>query len=189
MLAKSEIRAKFRRLRDSFVANARPGELERSLSEQLSKVFGGTGDLWAGYQKASTEADPALAIQASQKKWAYPKVEGENIRFFVPSREDAWVKSSWGILEPDPKNSNEIQINDASGVLVPGLAFDRNGSRVGSGKGFYDRALKNYRGVKVGVSLSVQVSSEPLPREAFDVAMDYVVTEEAVIAVQKGLEK
>lgn len=197
MLAKSEVRAKYRRLRDSFVGSARPGELEQGLARQLQKVLTATvpgsvpnSALWIGYQKASTEADPSQAIQTSlNKKWAYPKVEGENLRFFVPRNDRAWVKSSWGIMEPDPASSNEIQIEDATGVLVPGLVFDRNGGRIGSGKGFYDRALKNYQGVKVGVALSVQVSDSPLPCEPFDVAMDVVVTEQSVIAVKrKGID-
>jgi 5-formyltetrahydrofolate cyclo-ligase len=158
--------------------------LEQALSRQLLSVCG-IGDLWVGYQKTSTEADPSVAIQNCQKNWAYPKVEGESLRFFVPQNERSWVKSSWGILEPDPQLSKEINIEDASGVLVPGTAFDRNGGRVGSGKGFYDRALKNYQGVKVGVALSVQISDDELPREAFDVPMDIVVTEKAVIVVKE----
>ncbi|MEQ1877124.1 MAG: 5-formyltetrahydrofolate cyclo-ligase [Bdellovibrionia bacterium] len=193
MLAKSEVRAKFRRLRDEFVGAARPGELEQALATQLAKVLTAAGpstlpnsQTWVGYQRTSTEADPSVGIKKSNRNWAYPKVDGDDLRFFVPRDERAWVKSSWGILEPDPSQSDEIQIEDASGVLVPGLVFDRNGTRIGSGKGFYDRALKNYQGVKVGVALSVQVSDKPLPSEPFDVAMDVVVTEKTVIAVTKG---
>ncbi|HEX4922438.1 MAG TPA: 5-formyltetrahydrofolate cyclo-ligase [Bdellovibrionales bacterium] len=184
MLEKAEIRAKYRRLRESFVASRPKGELESRLAAQLDRVLGQSG-VWIGYRKAGSEADPSLAIQKhSKNKWAYPRVEGLQLRFFIPKDDSAWVKGSWGIMEPDPSKSKEIDLNDTAGVLVPGVVFDKKGGRVGSGKGFYDRALSHYRGVKVGVAYSVQIADE-LPREIHDVTMNHVVTELEIFSCEE----
>jgi 5-formyltetrahydrofolate cyclo-ligase len=60
-------------------------------------------------------------------------------------------------------------------ILVPGVAFDLNGRRLGRGRGFYDRLLVSLRGVKCGVAFDQQVVSE-LPVEPHDVRLDCLVT-------------
>jgi 5-formyltetrahydrofolate cyclo-ligase len=186
MTTKTEIREKYRKLRDSFVSTSQSEQLKYQLAEQLKSLIPvGKDDLWFGYNASKTEADPSLAMRHG--RWAFPRVEGDEIEFFLPQGEKkTFLKSKWGIMEPDPRSSLKVEIQQASGVLVPGVAFDKFGHRIGSGKGFYDRALKNYRGTKVGVALSVQVARGELPAEPFDVAMDYVVTETQVIVVKKG---
>ena len=62
-------------------------------------------------------------------------------------------------------------------LLVPLLAFDASGRRLGSGRGFYDRYLKTFPGTSVGVAYAVQ-EVEAVPVEAHDVALGVVVTEE-----------
>lgn len=64
--------------------------------------------------------------------------------------------------------------------LVPGLVFDGEGYRVGYGAGYYDEFLMFYPGHKVGLVRSVQVSSNPLPHDEHDVAVDVVVTEGSI---------
>ena len=60
--------------------------------------------------------------------------------------------------------------------LVPALAFDRSGNRLGRGGGFYDRLLEGGTGLKIGVAHDVQLV-EALPVSSHDVRMDYVITE------------
>ena len=64
--------------------------------------------------------------------------------------------------------------------LVPGIAFDRSGNRLGRGKGFYDRLLEGADGVKIGVAYDCQIA-DAIPSELHDVSMDYVVTESQII--------
>jgi 5-formyltetrahydrofolate cyclo-ligase len=64
--------------------------------------------------------------------------------------------------------------------LVPGLVFDGEGYRVGYGAGYYDEFLAYYPGDKVGLVRSVQVSSNPLPHDDHDVAVDVLVTEGSI---------
>lgn len=70
-------------------------------------------------------------------------------------------------------------------VLVPGLAFTSSGERLGRGKGYFDRYLANFGGIKIGVALEAQLFKE-LPLDEYDITMDYVVTEKQIY---KGTNK
>jgi len=65
--------------------------------------------------------------------------------------------------------------------LVPGIAFDRSGNRLGRGKGFYDMLLEGADGVKIGIAYDCQIA-DAIPSEIHDIPMDYVVTESQIIA-------
>ncbi len=75
-------------------------------------------------------------------------------------------------------------------VLVPGVGFDRTGMRLGRGRGFYDRALGALRAAggvcAVGLAFECQIVSE-LPGDPWDQRMDYVVSEDRVIAISDAL--
>jgi 5-formyltetrahydrofolate cyclo-ligase len=152
--------------------------------------------LWAGYKSFSWEADPQLAIIEASPfiRWAFPRVLPNLQMEFLETNETLssgltqsgtrWLKNSWGIWEPDPQTAEKISLDDCLGVLVPAVAFDRQGHRLGYGKGFYDRALANYRGLKVGVGFSMQLTSTTLPNEVTDVTMDLLVTDKEIIRVK-----
>ena len=81
-----------------------------------------------------------------------------------------------GIPEPglycEPAAENRQKI-----ILVPGVAFDKKGNRIGYGKGFYDRYLKEHEFIKkMGIAFEMQVLEE-IPGEPDDVQMDMVITE------------
>lgn len=64
-------------------------------------------------------------------------------------------------------------------LLVPGLMFDKNGYRLGRGGGYFDRFLKNFKGISIGLCFSKQVV-ENLPVEPHDISCHYVVTEKNI---------
>lgn len=80
----------------------------------------------------------------------------------------------FGILEPRPE-SPSVPPDALDLVLVPGVAFDARGRRLGRGGGFYDRLLAGHRGARVGVCFDGQLVAE-LPAEPHDVGMSYLVT-------------
>ena len=80
----------------------------------------------------------------------------------------------FGILEP-AKDCPEIPLNQLDLILVPGVAFDLNGHRLGRGRGYYDRLLAQADGIKCGVAFDEQIQPE-LPAEPHDIAMDYLLT-------------
>ena len=89
-----------------------------------------------------------------------------------------------GILEPDPDKCRLLCTDDFFGsvCLVPGLVFDVQGHRIGYGGGCYDRFLWHYPGDKIALARTMQISSNPLPIESFDVPVDFIVTEGSVWA-------
>ncbi|MFC1490146.1 5-formyltetrahydrofolate cyclo-ligase [Candidatus Latescibacterota bacterium] len=90
--------------------------------------------------------------------------------------------SEYGIMEPEYKSENEIQPENIDIVLVPLLAFDRNGGRVGFGGGYYDELLSKCNCVKVGLAYSFQEIDE-VPVEPHDVPLDIIVTEKETIRI------
>jgi 5-formyltetrahydrofolate cyclo-ligase len=90
------------------------------------------------------------------------------------------VKSTFHVPEPI---GNEIpaQASDIQTVIIPLLAFDRRGNRLGYGAGYYDRFLAQNPGVKkIGVAFSCQ-ETDSVPGDENDVRIDIVVTEDEVI--------
>lgn len=139
---------------------------------------------WSAYRSLPGEVSPEVSIKNnSHIQWAYPKVTGKTLQFFLQPK--AWVTGAFGIDEPDDSCSEAIVINDLEACLIPGLAFDRRGTRLGRGLGYFDRALEGFKGLKVGLTFKSQMFAEELPRESFDVPMDVIITEQEVIVIHQ----
>ncbi|NLC44678.1 MAG: 5-formyltetrahydrofolate cyclo-ligase [Clostridiales bacterium] len=91
-----------------------------------------------------------------------------------------------GILEPDKDNIKEVNSKDIDLAVVPGLAFDPSGNRLGFGAGYYDRFLPSLRkgAITIGVCFDEQLV-EQLPVEDFDVPLDAVLTNLGLIQSEK----
>lgn len=117
---------------------------------------------------------------AAGKKVAVPvaDLKTRRIRFFeIRDRKD--LKAGiYGILEPDPSASLEMDPGSAECVIVPGLAFDPQKNRLGHGAGFYDRFLPRLdpKTFKVALAFSFQLLDQ-VPVEAHDVVLDEIITE------------
>ena len=81
------------------------------------------------------------------------------------------------------ENGREVTGRDIDVFLVPGVAFDKQGYRLGRGGGFYDRYLQDCKGLKIGIAFSCQVSKAALPRESHDIPMDMLITENMCLEV------
>lgn len=117
--------------------------------------------------------DEALA---EGKRVFLPVVIGDDlvIRQYKGHRQMA--KGAFHIMEPTGENVPREQYNDIELAIVPGMAFDKDGHRLGRGKGYYDKLLPRLtKAVCVGVCFPFQYFSE-IPHEAHDVGMDLVVT-------------
>ncbi len=198
---KEVLRKAYRQKRRAFVEKCKinssvqglPQELSihKRVIKQLSGVLtalGTDGSVWGSYLgHLNSELNLGLLspsdFDGKLIRWAYPVVEGQRLRFFIPQDGEKSLRvGALGILEPNPESSKEVFLQDLEGVLVPGLAFDSHGGRLGQGKGFYDRFLKNFKGVKAGIAYSVQVSQDFLPVSESDIPMDVLITEDGVIS-------
>jgi 5-formyltetrahydrofolate cyclo-ligase len=90
---------------------------------------------------------------------------------------------SYGILEPQ-MSCPVVDWGEIDWVVVPGLAFDRRGARLGRGAGYYDRNLsqKKFKGKKVGFFYSCQEVSQ-VPEDEWDVRLDCVVTDKDFLRI------
>ncbi|MEI9865632.1 MAG: 5-formyltetrahydrofolate cyclo-ligase [Limisphaerales bacterium] len=84
------------------------------------------------------------------------------------------VTGKFGVREP-AASCAEISLDKFNLVLVPGMAFDLNGNRLGRGQGFYDRLLEKVGGIKCGLAYDFQLL-ETIPTEPHDVRVDFVFT-------------
>jgi len=104
-----------------------------------------------------------------------------------------WIPGKWGIPEPDPLQTAIMERTlPLDVVLVPGIAFNIEGSRLGYGGGYYDRIFAarqwpNYeQTLWIGFAFANQVVSEPLPSEAHDLRLNGLATEEQLIRFDEG---
>lgn len=104
-----------------------------------------------------------------------PVVVGDDlvVRQYTP---DDMKQGEFNIWEP---TGDDIDTDILQLIIVPGVAFDRNGNRLGRGKGYYDRLLSRTQALCVGVCYKCQLA-EQIPAETHDRVMHYVVTAEGL---------
>ncbi|MDX9714940.1 MAG: 5-formyltetrahydrofolate cyclo-ligase [Dissulfurispiraceae bacterium] len=93
---------------------------------------------------------------------------------------DDLQRSTYGIMEPDPAKSRNADASEADLILVPGAVFDLSCNRIGYGKGYYDRLLKNRISKAAGLAYDEQIV-DSLPTEPHDAVLDMIVTDKRVI--------
>ena len=122
----------------------------------------------------------AIFNQLRQRKYRtyFPRVTSGMVEFV---RVDVWSEmelGAWGI--PEPKSGKAEPVGGMDAIVVPGLAFDESGVRMGFGKGYYDRALQGFVGRKIGLAYDFQVL-DAIPRVVTDLVCDWIVTETRLI--------
>ena len=125
--------------------------------------------------------NPEIQPEISATFWALPKIVGQDLKFFVCDANfklsECLEKNSFGIDEPLAEKSKEVTVAQIDIVFLPGLAFDKSMSRLGRGKAYYDRFLKNFSGLKVGVLFHDQILKENIAVQSHDIKMDWLITE------------
>ena len=118
----------------------------------------------------------ARELTVAGKVVCAPRVDLENaqMRFFRLSDPDAATRGPWGVREPISQEIVQPEI-----VFAPGLAFDPKGQRLGTGGGWYDRALAEIP-LKFGVTFSGQIVKQ-VPVESHDIRMDWVASDKGLI--------
>lgn len=116
------------------------------------------------------------------KKVAFPRTFQDNtMKYYYCSSKDDLEKRENGIYEPKEGLAEYVPTN-LSLCIVPAVVFDKEGYRIGYGKGFYDRFLSDFPGVKLGLVYSNMILPR-VPRGRFDRHVDVIFTERGVVAV------
>jgi len=124
-----------------------------------------------------------LAAVAAGKTLCLPRVEGDDLSFRSTAMSGPWSVGAFGIREPPP-DSVPADFTVLAGpvlVVVPGLAFDASGGRLGRGRGYYDRFIRALRAVRpdahaVGIALAEQLVPA-VPVERFDERIDMLIVD------------
>jgi 5-formyltetrahydrofolate cyclo-ligase len=162
---------------------------------ELAALAGGGPKMLAGYVAVKGELDPAPALAkaaAGGAAVALPRVAPETPRLRF-HRADAGPLTSgrFGLSEPDA-SAPEIALGELDAVIVPGLAFDAEGGRLGFGGGYYDGALgelasadSGRRPALIGLCYDFQIVAR-CPAGDGDVPVDLVVTDARVLRPARG---
>jgi len=142
-----------------------------------------------GYRASRGEVDIDAALTRLHDDGAMvtvPRVSGDHMDFLPWTSGSETITGSFGIDEPI--NGEPVQFSRHDVVLVPLVAFDETGQRLGQGGGFYDRAIAAAgaaRPLLIGVAHAFQ-QVRSVPVEAWDMPLDAVVTEERVHEFRAG---
>lgn len=118
-----------------------------------------------------------LCRWAGEKSLYLPRVDGDRLEILAYDS-CRLATGAFRILEPTGDKICDVSEIDL--IIVPAVAFDRNGNRLGRGKGYYDRLLRNAGCKKIGVAYDCQLLDR-IPAEPHDVPMDIIVTDKEII--------
>jgi 5-formyltetrahydrofolate cyclo-ligase len=182
---KEEARLHFKKARRDFRDAEARARLTRHLQRLVSDLHQPETQVCvyrALADEASFELEPVTDFY-------FPRVEGGNVQFLKPSSARAFAKGQFGISEPVPSMSKPLDPRKPVLIVAPAVAVDTTGTRLGMGKGFYDRFFQEFpEAIRIAAVYQVQVSADVLPRDAWDQPVDWIVTEEMILKVsQKGV--
>jgi len=131
--------------------------------------------------ETDTAAIMAAAFQAG-KRVLYPAVCGQEMVLRQITGIDCLESGCFGLLEPCATGLDH-GADEPDLIVVPGVAFDLAGHRIGFGKGFYDRFLTHPGRTAhlVGLGHDFQVIDGPIPAEGHDIRMEIIVTDKRII--------
>jgi len=131
-----------------------------------------------------------LALGRADKRCVYPRmIDGSRVLAFAPLGDPKeMIVASMGIREPLAGNDVDLQTIDL--FVVPGLAFDAQGGRLGQGGGYYDSTMAaSPRALRIGVCFDVHFTEEPLPVLDHDQRVDLVVTPSRVVRIPGRIDR
>ena len=169
-------------------ARAKRAELARACPDFAQRIAAcadalpvSPGAMVSGYMAMGDEADPAqliAALKAHGCEVSYPLVHrGQALTFHVPVEGEHWIKSGFGVEEP----RSDWPLAHPTLLLVPLLAFDADGHRLGYGGGYYDRTLAQFRAEREIIAIGIAFAGQEMKQvshESRDERLDGVVTED-----------
>lgn len=161
-------------------------EKSAAIAAHLVSRLGLEPGLVLGFAPLRREPDWTSVLGAGWQV-ALPRVEGEKLIFHRLASLAELKPGSHGAREPEADEATRISPTDATAVLVPGVAFDSCGARLGRGGGFYDRLLAHphFAARRIAVCFACQLV-ERVPVETHDIEVDEIVTEDGWIAARSS---
>ncbi len=178
-MLKSDLRLLYTNLR-SELSNEKITELSLQLANNSLELPIWSFDYYHLYvpisEKKEIDTTFLLSIlQGKDKHVIFPKMEGDALIHFLLTDNTVFKANKWNV--PEPVDGILVEPNKIDVVFVPLLAFDRHGNRVGYGKGYYDRFLKQCTSQVIKIGMSFFDAEEEIT-DVFenDISLDYCIT-------------
>lgn len=195
--SKDSYRSEYRRLRDSLPYDHRSRASKKIFDRIASLPEFLECDLLLTFNSFGSEVDTSdLITKAIEmgKRVLLPRcdIEDNSMSWYEYDPDTVLEKNAFGISEPsnDADEVNTEEFTDHTVVaIVPALVFDEQGNRIGYGGGYYDRFLSGFDGTSIGICFSCQLLDIEFEQEtinAHDVAVDYIITDDRIIRVEKN---
>ena len=182
-MSKQELRVSVKKLLNSL------SELERTnlstmlgenLTTYLPRIISNSNimnvQVLGGFNPIQKEVLWFRSLFVKSQKIAVPHILNESQMTFFEVGIDEIIEGNVGLSLTTKQMACEV-VPDL--ILIPGLAFDKKLNRLGRGRGYYDRYLKNFTGIKVGVCFEVQLV-DVVPADDHDIELDYLITEKKI---------
>ncbi len=117
-----------------------------------------------------------------EKLTAYPAYSKDGMIFRLAERSKLVLNQDFGADIFGPNETEKVVAPKI--IIVPGLGFMKDGTRLGRGKGFYDRYLEDKSVIKIGVSFEMQIL-DCIPTDPHDVKMDFIVTDQEILKINR----
>lgn len=178
---KDELRKSYKKIREEdFISGNDASSCEKTFL--LSDFYKNSDTLLIyhsfGYEQKTTGL---ITVALKDKKQVFlPRVNGKSMDFFLLEGLNDLADGTFGIKEP----TSDVRFNLNNAVcIVPGLAFDKKGYRLGYGAGYYDKYLINKNGITTFGFCSGNCLTEALPYFDTDIKMDYIVYDGKILNV------
>jgi 5-formyltetrahydrofolate cyclo-ligase len=187
-MTKQEIRLHIKALKENLTLS----DIE-AYSQQMARVFLEASEYkkcsrlfcYASFNQEVRTFTIIKKALSDGKRVAVPKVLGDVISFYDINSLEELYPSKLGIPEPEKQPEVFPELGKDNVILVPGLAFDKKGNRIGYGKGYYDRYFTEYdeaNWIKIALAYDFQVMDK-VPFEESDRAINRIITQTSVIDI------
>ncbi len=183
---KAFLREKFRDVRSAVKSADKDIKIYEHTTE--CGVFRSAGTVFI-YYSVGSEADTTKIIQyalSCGKKVALPKCTDRNGSmdfYYIRDIENSLTDGIFSLKEPDVAVCEKAYSTEDSLCIVPALAIDKTGHRLGYGRGYYDRFLSSFKGKTVGLCYE-ECLCDKLPHDKYDVSLNMIVTDNKIFELK-----
>ena len=166
-------------------------QYSENIQNKLTKELKNRNGVWAAFMPLNSEPQLEWSAISQNIQWCFPIITNElneklneklneNQLSFIKGA-TSFEKNNLGFMQP--KNGEIINTSTIQGFIVPGLAFDVHGNRLGRGQGYYDQTLKNYKGFIFGVCFHTALKDQ-VPTEDHDLRCHLILTENQSVVIE-----